>query len=182
MFCAWQQTHRAPRQSAPIRQGGCHSSTAQISTVRVTARSRGAAGPGTRDSRRCLRQGTPITAGSPVVPRASQLPPPQTAGRGRYVTSNVPGKGEAADTNPDCRRWPTAPLLVPRRQVKARLARGCGMRVRVRVNVRRRAGPGLRTLSRDRKRSQVAAGTPDLQLIAMITVPGLWRGALEGHF
>ena len=62
--------------------------------------------------------------------------------------------------------------------------RSCRHQTAVSADIERgkHGGPELPMLSRDRKRSQIAVRTPDLQLITMITVPELKRGAHEGHF
>ena len=75
-----------------------------------------------------------------------------------------------------------APFCYPWWQVKARLARGCGGGRAGSLKVGRAGRSRTADAFLGWKRSHVAVGTPDLQLIAMITVPELWRGALEGHF
>ena len=76
----------------------CRWSTAQTPAVMVTARSRGDAVPGKCDSRTCLRQDTPITAGCRFGPPG----PPVPAARDRPDTAvtrqaTCPGKGKPAD-------------------------------------------------------------------------------------
>jgi len=62
----------------------------------------------------------------------------------------------------------------------------CGHQAAVSADIERgkHGVPELRMLSRDRKRSQISVRVPEpeLQLVTMITMPGLRRGAHEGHF